>query len=138
VNPVQARRFVQRFSSPALQRAQSPHGVVMDDDARALVDRAGRIGRDDAAADLVTGHVRKGELVAVRHVAARRLDVAEAHAAGQHLEKGVPRRQLGFGEIELLERPRIRCDRHRPHVTIPSISSAPIEVTGPYSIAAWS
>ena len=111
---------------------------MMDDDARALLDRAGRIGREDAAADLVTGHVGKGELVAVRHVAAGGLDVAEAHAAGQHLEQRVPGRQLGLGEIELLERPRIRCDGHRPHVPSQSVGSAPIEVTAHYPIAAWS
>src|SRR5581483_9674752 len=99
---------------PAASTA-SARPVVVDDHVLARLEQTLRPRREDAAADLVAGDVRQRQRRAERHLAARRLDVAEADTARQHLDQRRARAQLGLRHVDLDERVAVPDDRHRLH-----------------------
>ena len=76
---------------------------------------ARRIGIEDLPAYLMARKVRQLEFIAERHLPAGRFDVAEAHAARQHLDKGMAGAKLGFWDFDPFEGCAVFGYGHRPH-----------------------
>jgi hypothetical protein len=95
---------------------------VVDDRAGALRHRPVRVGREDPSVDLVAGDVGEPKVVAEGHTPARRLHVAEADADGDDVQQCVAGAELGFGNLDELERLLVVDDCHRPHGAPPRSS----------------
>jgi hypothetical protein len=79
------------------------------------LERTRRVSVENLPAYLVARKVRQLEFFAEGHLSARRLDVAEAHAARQHLDERVAEAELGFRDLDPFERFAVFGYGHRPH-----------------------
>jgi hypothetical protein len=88
---------------------------VIHDHVRPGFERSRRIGIEDLPAYLVARKVGQLEFFAERHLPTGRFDVAEAHAARQHLDEGITGAKLGFRDFDPFEGCAVSGYGHRPH-----------------------